>query len=102
MVHEAEIRFLTHVAEIFGFDARAFRRIQGRHVRGLCGPCEVLGLAETVSDEELRRRYRELVKENHPDRHIAAGMPAEMVDIATARLAAINAAYEQLAKERGL
>jgi DnaJ like chaperone protein len=42
------------------------------------------------------------VRENHPDRHIAAGMPEELVVIANERLAAINAAYEIVARERGL
>jgi DnaJ like chaperone protein len=43
-----------------------------------------------------------MVKENHPDRHIAAGVPEEMVEIATLRLAAINAAYDRIARERAL
>ena len=39
---------------------------------------------------------------NHPDRHIAAGVPEELITIATDRLAAINSAYEVVARERGL
>jgi DnaJ like chaperone protein len=54
------------------------------------------------SDEEIKSRYRALVRDNHPDKHIAAGMPEELVAIATERLATINAAYDRIARERGL
>ena len=46
-------------------------------------PYLILGLAHDAPDEEIRRRYRELVREYHPDRHIAAGVPEEMIEIAT-------------------
>ena len=44
----------------------------------------------------MRKRYRELVREHHPDRHIAAGVPEEMVELATERLQKINEAYERI------
>ena len=49
---------------------------------------------------EIKARYRALVREYHPDRHIAAGMPEEMIEIATARLQKVNEAYEQIMRER--
>ena len=50
----------------------------------------------------IKLRYRKLVRDNHPDKQIAAGVPAEMVILATSRLARINAAYEQILKEHQL
>ena len=55
-----------------------------------------------MSDDELKRHYRKLVAENHPDREIARGLPPEAVKIATERLAVINAAWETIASERGI
>jgi DnaJ like chaperone protein len=55
-----------------------------------------------MSDDDLKRHYRKLVAELHPDREIARGLPPEAVKIATERLAVINAAWERIAKERGL
>jgi DnaJ like chaperone protein len=55
-----------------------------------------------VPDDVLKAHYRKLVKENHPDRHIAAGMPEEAVSIATKRLARITEAWGQVERERGL
>jgi DnaJ like chaperone protein len=53
-----------------------------------------------MDDDTLKRHYRKLVLENHPDTMIARGVPPEFVSIATKKVAAINAAYEVVAKER--
>jgi DnaJ like chaperone protein len=103
VVDEKELAYLGEVARIFHFSQQDFARIKARHVPpGKEDPYVILGIDPHVSDEELRRHYRRLVRAGHPDRHIAAGMPAEMVRIATERLARINAAYETVAKGRGL
>lgn len=62
-------------------------------------PYAVLGVTRDTPFEAVRRRYRELVAENHPDRLIARGVPEEFLAIANDRAAAINAAYEAI--ERG-
>ncbi|GGE85931.1 MULTISPECIES: J domain-containing protein [Stappia] len=102
VVHEHELAYLRRVGEIFGLDARAFNQLLARHTRGGGDPYRVLGLDETVPTEELRRHYRRLVGETHPDRLIARGVPEEFVKIANDRLAALNAAYAQIAAERRL
>ncbi|KQP52645.1 MULTISPECIES: DnaJ family molecular chaperone [unclassified Methylobacterium] len=101
-IHEAEERYLRAVAEIFGYDEHAFRRIAARHMRLSDDPYLVLGLEADAEDGALKAAYRALVIENHPDRAIARGLPAEAVAITTRRLAAINAAYDRIATERGL
>ncbi len=39
-----------------------------------------------------------LVAEHHPDRLIAKGVPEELIDVATARMQAINQAYSKIIK----
>jgi DnaJ like chaperone protein len=102
-IHVQEIAYLENVAAIFGFDPLSFARIRARHESDHPDdPYLVLGIDRGASADDLRRHYKKLVRDNHPDRHIAAGMPEEMVEIATKRLARINAAYDQIARERGL
>lgn len=100
VLHEREGTYLRRVAEIFGFEDFDYRRIRARHIADPFDPYLVLGVAHDASEDELRRRYRALVKENHPDRLIALGLPEACVRIATDKLAAINAAYERVATER--
>lgn len=103
IVHPKEMDYLRSVAEIFGFDDAEFARIQARHVTAsLSDPYVVLGMDRSASDAEIKRHYRKLVAENHPDKVIARGVPEEFVEIATQKLAAINAAYDRIEKERGL
>ncbi len=99
---EAEVTFLSEVAGIFGLQSR-FRCIMARHVHAAENePYAILGIDPCVSDEQARAHYLRLVRENHPDLHIAAGMPAEMVSVANERLAAITTAWQEVVKERGL
>ena len=60
----------------------------------------VLGLAPGADVTEVRRVYRLLVAEHHPDRLIAKGVPEELIGVATGRMAAINRAYERITKRR--
>jgi DnaJ like chaperone protein len=102
-LNDRELDYLSKVAEIFGFGEREFVRIKARHMQlPKDDPYEILGIEPGLSDLELKRHYRRLVLANHPDRHIAAGVPAELIEIATKRLAAINEAYAEIAKARGL
>ncbi len=101
-VHEAEYVYLKNVAAIFSFSDAEFERIAARHVKRADDPYLILKAERSMSDDELKRHYRKMVAENHPDREIARGLPPEAVKIATERLAAINAAWERIAAERNL
>lgn len=104
----AEVEFLRRVAAIFGFGPAAFEQLHARFsatARDLTGAHDayaVLGLSRKAGDEEIRQTYRKLVREHHPDGLVAKGMPAEMVEQANRTLAAINAAYDRIARERNL
>jgi DnaJ like chaperone protein len=102
-LNEHELEYLRKVGELFGFGERDFVRIKARHMQlPKDDPYRILGIEPGISDKDLKRHYRRLVQANHPDRHIAAGMPAELIDIATQRLAAINEAYKAIARARSL
>jgi DnaJ like chaperone protein len=101
-VHEAEYAYVRAVAGAFGFSDHDFDRIAARHVRRADDPYLILDADRSMSDEDLKRHYRRLVAENHPDREIARGLPPEAIKIATERLAVINAAWERIAAERRL
>ncbi|MFM9843134.1 MAG: TerB family tellurite resistance protein [Dongiaceae bacterium] len=102
-VIDEEIEYLRSVATIFGFDAAKFARIRASHLGAdKSDPFVVLGVAHDAANAEIKAAYRKLVRDNHPDRLIAKGMPKEFVDVATDKLAAINSAYERVARERGI
>jgi DnaJ like chaperone protein len=101
-LHPEEDAFLADVAGRFGFSPSEFRFFRARFVADLGNPYDALRLSPQATNEEIRRQYLKLVADNHPDKLIGRGVPREFVDIATRKLAAINAAYDTIAKERGL
>ena len=103
VIHPAELSYLENVAGLFGFGPHDFARIKARHVSaGPDDPYVILDVDRKMDLASIKLRYRKLVRDNHPDKQIAAGVPAEMVVLATSRLARINAAYEQILKEHQL
>jgi DnaJ like chaperone protein len=99
-VHERELAYLAEVARIFGFDARTFDRVRARHAIGEADPYLVLDADRAWDFARLRQHYRKLVVENHPDRLMAHGVPEEFIRIANDRLAAINAAWDEIERTR--
>ncbi|AWK87501.1 TerB family tellurite resistance protein [Azospirillum thermophilum] len=104
-LHAEEVAYLRRVAEIFGFGAAEFDRIlAGHHMAGMPGdddPFHVLGVAHGADDATVKAAHRRLVREHHPDRLIAEGLPQEFIDLATRKIAAVNAAYDRIRKQRG-
>ena len=105
-IHPAEQHFLETVAQIFGFSTADLNRIFAQH-GGTGGsseedPYTVLGVASDVSDAALKKAYRDLLRENHPDTLMAKGLPQEFIDLANEKMGAINAAYDAVKKARGI
>lgn len=100
--HGAEDEYLADVARRFGFSDAEYRAIRALFVRDPDDPYTVLGVSPDTPDEELKAHYKRLVRENHPDALMAHGVPEEFIDVANRKLAALNAAYDQIAKERAL
>ena len=63
---------------------------------------EVLGVAATASDEDVKKAYRRQMSENHPDKLVARGLPESMQDLAKEKTQRIRAAYEVICEHRGL
>ncbi|MGH6948207.1 MAG: TerB family tellurite resistance protein [Kiloniellales bacterium] len=96
-VNEDELKYLESVAVIFGLSPATWQRLRAANVTAPdSNPYAILGVAPSASQAEIKAAYRTLVKENHPDRLMAQGLPQEFVDIANEKLARINAAYDLL------
>jgi hypothetical protein len=60
----------------------------------------VLGMRHDAADAELRAAWKAMLSEAHPDRARARGLPTEFVEVAEAKAAAINAAFDAAMRER--
>ncbi len=95
--HPKEDDFLVRVAEIFGMDEMMFRSLRTRFVPDTTpNPYDVLGVSVETPMDEIRKKWRSLVRDMHPDRVMARGLPQEAVKLAESRLVAINQAWEEI------
>ncbi len=100
--HPTEDEFLQQVAKIFRITHAVFHTLRARHVpNAAMDPYAVLGADPGQTYDEIRRRWRDLVRETHPDRLLSRGLPEEAIKLATARLTAINHAWEEITRHRG-
>lgn len=99
--HPNENEFLERVAAIFGLPDTKFHALRARFVPDASpDPYTVLGVDASASMEEIRAAWRKMVRETHPDRMIARGVPPEAVQMAEKRMIDINRAWEDINKDR--
>jgi len=96
-----EDAFLQEVARQFGLEGQCFRALKARFVPDSPkDPYDVLGVSHDMPMPQIRAAWSRAVRETHPDRMIARGLPEEAVRLAEARLQAINLAWEEISRDR--
>ena len=117
-IDDAEQAALQKIASLLGVPPRALEQMMRMgqaqdHFHGTGGfkaqpgtsledAYTALGVDKNVDDKSLKRAYRKLMSENHPDKLIAQGVPEDMIKLATERSQEIAAAYEMIKKSRGM
>lgn len=95
--HPGENQFLEDVARIFGLDELHFNALRARFVPDAPkDPFTVLGVAPGTPIAEIRKVWRQLVRETHPDAMMARGVPEEAVRLAEKRMIDINRAWDEI------
>jgi len=63
---------------------------------------EVLGIGPDASDADVKKAYRRLMNQNHPDKLVAKGLPESMMKVAEEKTRQVRAAYERISEARGI
>ena len=97
--HPNEDAFLREVAGALGLGDRCFRAMRARYVEDAPrDPYDVLGVAHDAPLPAIREAWKQAVRDSHPDRLLARGVPAEAVKLAERRLIAVNAAWDEISR----
>lgn len=114
---DAEHEVLRRIATSLGLSEADFARLEsmiGARAAGGAGPgatpgeadvqaaYRTLGVSEDASDGEVKRAWRKLMSEHHPDKLVSQGLPEEMMRMAKERAQEIQAAYDTIKRDRGL
>lgn len=119
----AEDRLLLHICTRLGVSEFDYRRLErmvraelgfrqraggagARHAPASARPSlgaayQVLGVDAAASDAEVKRAYRRLLSQHHPDKLVSKGLPEEMMKVATQKTNEIRKAYERIREARG-
>jgi DnaJ like chaperone protein len=113
--HPAEEELLNDIAGRLGYGREAFKRLMDMvlnqtHFAGgqitteaaLDDAYKALGVSKENSDAEIKRAYRKLMSQYHPDKLIGQGMPEDMIKMATEQAKDIQLAYDLIKKQRNL
>ena len=112
-LHPAERKILLHIAAELGIQRRIYEQLEAM-VRASSGQrpgtvsqrptleyaYETLGVKEGAADAEIKRAYRRLMSQHHPDKLVAKGLPEEMMKMATDKTHQIRTAYETIQESR--
>ncbi len=97
MYHPNEDQFLEHVAELWGMKRAKFLAIKTRFVPDTDpDPYYILGVDPQTPIGDIRKAWRQLVRDTHPDAMMARGVPEEAIKLAERKLIDINRAWEEI------
>ena len=118
VIHPSERKLLTHICRTFGLSDQDFRMMaeaiageihhqqtgySGRKAgTSLEDAHAILNVSREASNEEVKKAYRRLMNQHHPDKLVSKGLPEEMIKIAEHRTHEIRQAYEAIKEARGL
>ncbi|MBC8519785.1 MAG: co-chaperone DjlA [Gammaproteobacteria bacterium] len=112
VLHPAEKKILLHISSILGIPRALYDQLEsmvksgGSTQRGssnrptLSAAYKALGLKQDATDAEVKRAYRRLMSQHHPDKLVAKGLPEEMMKMATEKTHQIRMAYEAIQESR--
>ncbi|MEA1927972.1 MAG: co-chaperone DjlA [Candidatus Auribacterota bacterium] len=101
-IHPNEERMLNRAARIFHISSGQYGRIRESRTGGADKYYAVLGSSRSDTDEMIKKKYRKLASEFHPDKIISKGLPEEFTTFAKTKFQEIQEAYEKVKAERGM
>jgi DnaJ like chaperone protein len=107
-LHPEEERMLLQARDAFRLHDSVYQSLYARFVRhqqpssiGLSKYFEILGIDQNATTAEIKKAYRKLAADYHPDKIESKGLPPEFLKFANDKLAEINGAYDAVMKSRG-
>ena len=95
-----EIELLEQISDMLGIDKTTFNSIKSMHYDDLESAYRILGVSSSATDEEVKKAYRKMALENHPDK--VSHLGEDIRKAAEEKFTQINVAYEKIKKQRNM
>ena len=102
MLSPNEEKLILSAVRIFNFSDEKYRKLQSRYIQGFEKYYAILGCDRNDSNENIKKQYRKLVSDYHPDKIASKGLPEEFTKFANDKFREIREAYEVIKRERGI
>lgn len=100
ILHKNEIYLLEQIALKIGLSTSDFNSIKSMFIEDTDSAYSILGVSKSASDEELKKAYRAMAIQHHPDK--VANLGEDVQNAAKQKFQKINEAWEKIKKERGI
>jgi DnaJ like chaperone protein len=97
-----EENLILSAVRIFNFNDETYRKLKSKYIKEHDRYYAILGCNKNDSDEEIKKQYRKLVSDYHPDKIASKGLPEEFTKFANDKFREIQEAYEVIKKQRGI
>jgi DnaJ like chaperone protein len=98
--HPKEVEMVHTISGYMGIGQKDYESIKAMFIKDTGSAYQILEVSPDVTDEELKKAYRELAKKHHPDK--VAHLGGEVKKAAEEKFTKLNAAYEAIKIERGI
>jgi DnaJ like chaperone protein len=98
--HPKEVDMVMIISGFMGISQKDYESIKAMFIKDTGSAYQILEVSPDVTDEELKKAYRELAKKHHPDK--VSHLGEEVKRAAEEKFTKLNAAYEAIKKERGI
>jgi DnaJ like chaperone protein len=102
ILSNSEERLINAAAGIFNFSEKKYQELKSRYALDFEKHYAILETDSNATDEEIKKQYRKLVKEYHPDKIASKGLPEEFTTFAQNKFREIQEAYNAVKQERGM
>lgn len=99
---DSEEKLINSAARTFRFSEQKYNELKVRYAPDFEKYYAILGIHSRASDDEIKRQYRKLVKEYHPDKIASKGLPEEFNKFANDKFREIQDAYDTIRQQRGI
>lgn len=119
VLDKAEVALLEQIAARLGYSNAQFQQLlemvlnqshfssgaggaQASSSNALADAYKAIGVTENNTDQEIKRAYRKLMSQYHPDKLMGQGLPEDMIAVATEKAKEIQVAYDLIKERRGI
>ncbi len=102
VLSQSEEQLIHSASKVFNFNDAEYSKFKSKYIKDFEKYYAILGSSKNDSNDQIKKQYRKLILEYHPDKIASKGLPDEFIKFANDKFREIHEAYEVIKKEKGI